>query len=67
MRLLDCEKDNGDLRLRLSELETGVLTKEGEMAKLRKRVQQLEKQNEALQHANNTYQLEREQLEREVN
>jgi len=66
MRLVDLEKDNSDLRLRVSEAETNSLARESEMGKLRKRLQALEKHNEALQHATNVYQQEREQLEREV-
>jgi chromosome segregation ATPase len=65
-RLTDYEKESGELQLRLSEYEAVMSTKESEMVKLRKRLQQLEKQNDALQHTNNVYQLEREQLEREV-
>jgi chromosome segregation ATPase len=65
-RLTEYEKDNGDLQLRLSETETVMLTKDSEITTLRKKLKQLEKQNDTLQHANNVYQLEREQLEREV-
>ena len=63
---MDVERENADLRVQLSELETNCAGKDGEIVKLRRKLQNVERQNEALQHSNAIYQRERLQLEQEV-
>jgi len=66
MRLIDIEQENSDLKARLSEVEAGRTSQDVEIAKLRRRLQDLEKQNESLQQSNAVYEQERRGLEREV-
>jgi len=66
MRLIEIEQENSDMKARLLEGESASTSKDGEIAKLRRRLQAAEKLNDSLQHTNAAYEQERRGLEREV-
>ena len=65
-RLLEMERENVELRQRVTQFESSVSSRDAEVGKLKRRLQNLEIENETLKKTTSMYEQERRSLEREV-